>query len=81
MDKKSRQPRYKIGDLVRCWYTFYFYQYYKYDDLEDEPVYGIVIDIDYAEYDEELFDDIIYVVFCMDGIYRFFVEEEVYKVS
>ena len=79
--ERERLPRFKIGDLVRCWYTFYYYQYYQYDDFDDSPVYGIVIDIDYAEYDEEIFDDIIYVVFCMDGIYRFFVEEEVYRIS
>ena len=82
MDHEQPVPRYKVGDFVRCWYTLYQYYHYYLEDLDDhDPVYGIIIEVDYAQYDDDWAHDIIYVVFCTDGIYRFFVEEEVWKMA
>jgi len=60
-------------------HQFYYSAYY--DDYEHHPRYGIIVEVDYAHYDSEWFYDIIYVVFCTDGEYRFFTEEEVYKIA
>ena len=71
-----------MGDFVKCWYTWYqYYHYYLESDEHDKPVYGVIVEVDYAHYDDEWFHDIIYVVFCTDGMYRFFVQEEVFKLS
>tara|TARA_B100000131_G_C17743136_1_gene461948 strand:- start:185 stop:346 length:162 start_codon:yes stop_codon:yes gene_type:complete len=52
------------------------------DEEEDnQPVYGIIVEVDYAKYESDWFTDILYVVFCTDGMYRFFVEQEVWKIA
>jgi hypothetical protein len=78
-------PRYQVGDLVKCWY--YFYQYFYYptyhnDDDDYTPFHGVIVDIDYAEYAHDYDDniEILYIVFCTDGSYRFFTEDEVFKI-
>ncbi len=78
MDSELPTAKYKIGNLVSCRYTFYQYYYVWYDDEEPETTYGIIVDIDYAVWSEKIYadTDILYVVFCLDGVYRFFVEEE-----
>ena len=82
MDYEQPEPRYGVGDFVKCWYTLHQYYYYYLDEWEDnEPVYGVITEVDYAQYDEKWFPDVIYVVFCTDGIYRFFVQEEVWKIA
>ena len=82
MGTKKPEPRYAVGDFVKCWYTWYqYYHYYLESDEHDKPVYGVIVEVDYAHYDDEWFHDIIYVVFCTDGMYRFFVQEEVFKLS
>jgi len=76
------KPRYQVGDFVKCWYTLYQYYYYYMDEEEDnQPVYGIIVEVDYAKYESDWFTDILYVVFCTDGMYRFFVEQEVWKIA
>tara|TARA_R110002020_G_scaffold256852_1_gene470518 strand:- start:2313 stop:2567 length:255 start_codon:yes stop_codon:yes gene_type:complete len=76
-------PRYKIGDLVRCMYDLYqyFYAVYSDDEYENTPIYGIIVDVDYAMYSEIFGYDVLYVVLCMDGIYRFFTEDEIYQIE
>ena len=70
-----------IGDFVRCRYTYYQFYYPYYQDEEDEPPHhGIVVEVDYAQY-EDWPAEIIYVVFCTDRVYRFFVQEELVKLS
>jgi hypothetical protein len=82
VEHESLNPRYAVGDFVKCWYTIYQYYYYYHDEWEEnEPVYGVIVEVDYAEYDDVWPHDIIYVVFCTDGIYRFFVEGEVWKMA
>ncbi len=84
MDDGKIHPRYQVGDFVRCWYYYYQYFYYPmypYDE-EDEamPFHGVIVDIDYAEYDSEYNIEIIYIIYCTDGSYRFFTEDEVLKI-
>jgi hypothetical protein len=80
-------PKYKIGDFVGCWYVLYQYYYYHHHlygdgfDKNEAPVYGVIVEIDFAQYDEEWNYDVIYVVYCTDGIYRFFLEEELWKMA
>tara|TARA_R100000005_G_C4950743_1_gene171369 strand:+ start:71 stop:325 length:255 start_codon:yes stop_codon:yes gene_type:complete len=84
VDANFTEPRYKVGDLVKCWYHFSQYSYYYYSQPEEEiydPVYGIIVEIDFAQYESDWFHDILYTVYCLDGSYRFFTEEEVFKVS
>tara|TARA_B100000212_G_scaffold337070_1_gene311346 strand:+ start:896 stop:1159 length:264 start_codon:yes stop_codon:yes gene_type:complete len=87
VDEPTLYPRYKVGDLVRCLHVYYNYHYYygwKYDQESesDEYFYGIVIDVDYACWDgyEDDFE-IIYIIYCTDGVKRFFSEDEVQKLS
>ena len=83
MDGNVPEPRFVVGDLVRCWYTLYQHYYYHLNNWEDDeqPVYGVIIDIEYAQYDDGWDYDVIYVVYCLDGVYRFFVEEELWKIA
>ena len=88
MDEPTLNPRFSIGDFVKCLHVYYNYHYYYNQVRYDEPpeagdfYYGIVVDIDYAMWDgyEDDFE-IIYVVYCLDGSKRFFSENEVYKLS
>ena len=81
MEPNEPIPRYAVGDLVRCRYTFYQFYYPQYiDEFDDPPYYGIVVDVDVAQY-EDWPGESIYVVYCVDGSYRFFVEEELAKIS
>jgi heat shock protein HspQ len=82
VDDKVPESRYAIGDFVRCRYTFYQFYYPHYaEDFDDEPpYYGIVVDVDVAQY-EDWPGEVVYVVFCTDRMYRFFVEEELTKLS
>ena len=82
MDENQPAPRFKVGDFVQCWYTLYqYYYYYLEEHDENQPVHGIIVEVDYVNFDDEWLADIIYVVFCTDGVYRFFVEEEIRKIA
>ena len=86
MDDDKIYPRYQVGDFVQCWYfcyqSYFHYPMSPYGDDDDEgmPFHGIIVDVDYAEYDCEYNVEIIYVIFCTDGSYRFFTEDEVHKI-
>lgn len=81
MDNEKPKARFTVGDLVRCRYTLYQFYYPNYsDDYDEAPYHGVVVDVDLAEY-EDWPGEVIYVVYCTDGAYRFFVEEELKKLS
>jgi len=81
VEPRIPKARYSVGDLVRCRYTFYQFYYPQHEDEFDEPPYfGIVVEVDYAQY-EDWPGETIYVVYCTDRSYRFFVEEELVKLS
>ena len=80
------ETRFKIGDLVRCWYFYYnynhYYGYYPHGQVDDEvTLYGVVVEIDYAYWDDQGDHETIYVVYCTDGVRRFFAENEMDKIS
>jgi len=87
VDDSSANPKYKVGDFVSCVHLYYNYHYYyghaHYDQPEVHDFYhGMIVDIDYAcwnGYEEEM--EIIYIIYCTDGIRRFFSEEEITKLS
>lgn len=82
MDGSERKPLFGVGDFVKCWYSMHQFYYAAYaDEFDPQPQYGIIVEVDYAEYDADWYFDIIYVVFCTDGTYRFFTEEEVFKIA
>ena len=68
-------PRYKIGDFVRCGYDVYDFYFYVYEEYPYFRHYGIIIDLtdDEGWYDMEA----VYKVYCMDGLFRFFLEDEI----
>ncbi len=71
------EPRHKIGDFVVCKYHFYdFYNYiYDDDDYYFMHYYGIIVDMAW----ETNWDDLetVYKVYCLDGEFRFFLEDEI----
>jgi hypothetical protein len=72
-------PRYKIGDLVKGYYDVVEY-YYWYDDTNDYMVSthtGVVVEVDY---EIEYFEDYVYTILCLDGVKRFFIENELVKL-
>ena len=82
MDESSNKlPRYAVGDLVSAVYDMYYhYMSPFYEDAHRDPFIGIVVEIDYAMYSEIFGYEIIYLVLCMDGIQRYFAEEEIMKI-
>lgn len=72
--------RFKVGDLVSCAYDFFdFFNYYWYEDDEERSPYrvcGIVVSIAPPEHDT-WFDEAVYQIYCTDGKYRFFLEDEI----
>jgi hypothetical protein len=69
-------PKYKIGDFVKCSYDFFdFYSYLYGEEHPYFPLYGIITDL---AWDETWFEmETVYKVYCMDGHYRFFLEDEI----
>ena len=73
---ETTPPKYKIGDFVRCNYAFYDF-YYLYTEIGYSylPHYGIIADL---AWDEDWFRvETVYKIYCMDGEYRFFLEDEI----
>ena len=73
-------PKYSIGEFVRCSYDLVDFYFYLYEE-EHHPYfkyYGIVVDIAYDEMWYEL--EPVYKIYCMDGFYRFFLEDEIVRV-
>jgi len=73
----SKQPFFKIGDLVKGRYDYSDHLYYTI--FEELPVrtpqhIGVVVSIDTEMY---YFGEYIYTVLCIDGNKRFFLEDEI----
>ena len=75
-------PCFKVGDFVRCAYDFFDFFSYWYNEEGHPymPLYGIVVEV--ADVDPELWfsTEVVYRVYCMDGTYRFFLEDEITMV-
>ena len=72
----EQQPKYKIGDFVRCHYDFFeFYSCFYGDDYPYLPHYGIIVDI--ASDIDWITMEAVYGVYCMDGESRYFLEDEI----
>jgi len=72
-------PKYKIGDFVQCAYDLYDFYAELYNDIEDNPYfpfYGIIVNVTTVE--EAWWHSVepVYQVYCLDGIHRFFLEDE-----
>jgi hypothetical protein len=71
-------PRHKIGDFVKCSYSLIDFHFYLYGDEDSMPYfkyYGIVMDHTYDGWWDEM--EPVYKIYCMDGICRFFLEDEI----
>jgi len=70
------KPKFGKGQLVRCVYEFVdFYTYlYESEEYPFLPFYGIIVDLVAEDhwYDMET----VYKVYCLDGLDRFFLEDE-----
>jgi len=70
------KPKYKVGDFVSCSYDFFeFYSYYYEEEYVYLPYYGIIVEIE-SNVDWRTMEPV-YKVYCLDGTYRFFLEDEV----
>ena len=69
-------PLFKKGSFVKCSYQHFDYYSYMYgeDDWPYFKYYGIVVGYEWDESWYEL--EMVYKVYCMDGNYRFFLEDE-----
>jgi hypothetical protein len=72
-------PKYKIGDFVKCAYDFYDFYSYLYDeeDYVHFRFYGVVTDISQDEEGLSFLTETVYHVYCLDGLHRFFLEDEI----
>ena len=73
---ESSTTKYKVGDFVRCHYDFFeFYSYFYEEEYTYLPYYGIVVNI--ATDVDWITMEVVYKVYCLDGQYRFFLEDEI----
>jgi hypothetical protein len=71
---ETTEPAFKVGAFVRCAYDFYHFFSYWYDEEAGiMPFHGVVVEI---MRDEGWFGESVYQVYCLDGQYRFFLEDE-----
>lgn len=73
-EPEDTHTKYNIGDFVSCSYDFYnfFSSWYEERGLT-LPHHGVVVDI---IYDDVWYLEVVYHVYCLDGQYRFFLEDE-----
>jgi len=72
---------FEVGELVACRYDVYHFLNYvfgAYDEPNIPVFHGIVIS---REDGIPYFDEYIYEVYCTDGRYRYFMEDEVFPIS
>ncbi len=80
---EDNTPKYAVGDFVRCSYDLYDFYSYLYEDEDSYPhfrFYGVIIEV---VCDDEYWwfsTETVYHVYCLDGMYRFFLEDEVVPV-
>ncbi len=72
-------PKYKVGDFVKCAYDFYDFYSYVYDeeDYAHFRFYGIIVDVILDDVTWWFTTETVYHIYCLDGIHRFFLEDEV----
>jgi hypothetical protein len=74
MDEEYTELPYKIGDFVRCAYDFsHFFSCWYDEEAAFMPFHGVVVDV---SYDEGWYMESVYQIYCLDGRYRFFLEDE-----
>jgi len=75
-------PKFKKGQFVRCVYEFvdmYTYLYgTEHGDYPFLPFYGIIVEIAAEDHWFEM--ETVYKVYCLDGLYRFLLEDEIQLV-
>ncbi len=72
---------FEVGDLVACKYDLHHFLYYVFgaDENNDVPIFhGVIIA---KEEGTPYFEEYIYEVYCTDGQYRYFMEDEVFPIS
>lgn len=68
------EPFFKPGAFVRCAYDFHqFFSYWYEEKSSFIPFHGVIVDI---VMDEGWAGESVYQVYCLDGQYRFFLEDE-----
>jgi hypothetical protein len=79
MAEDIKEPKYKIGDFVRCNYDFYdFFSYWYDEELPSPPHHGVIVDM---MLDDSWYMETVYQIYCLDGQYRFFLEDEVELIN
>jgi hypothetical protein len=80
----SEIPKYKVGDFVRCSYELHDFYYYLYGDDDDSypyfRFYGVIVDVVLNDEYWHFSTETVYHVYCLDRLYRFFLEDEVVRV-
>ena len=80
-DYPKPTPRFKVGELVRCWYDFLPYYGnitpFGYEEEAVAATHGLIVEVEYAMFSEVYGYEILYVVLGLDGKCRYFAEEEV----
>ena len=73
-------PKFEKGQLVRCYYDLHDFFYHVFGDEVGAPTlyHGIVIEV---ETEEHFFGATLYEIYCTDGKYRYFLEEEIEAVT
>lgn len=72
-------PSFKMGVFVRCAYDFYhFFSSWYDEDNSLMPFHGVVVDI---MDDQGFYGESVYQVYCLDGQYRFFLQDEMELVD
>ena len=73
------RPKYEIGQLVKCGYDTYEFFRYVFPDEDAAPVFyhGIIVRV---ELEDHFFGAVIYQVYCTDGRYRYFLEDELEEI-
>ena len=72
---------FEVGDLVACQYDLHHFFYYIFGPDDDTPVplfHGVVVA---REDGTPYFDEYVYEIYCTDGKYRYFLEDEVHAIA
>jgi hypothetical protein len=72
-------PKFKKGQFVRCVYHFIDFYTYLYESDDGEypylPFYGIIVEVAAEDHWYEM--ETVYKIYCLDGLYRFLLEDEI----
>jgi len=69
-------PKFALGSFVRCHYDYFDFYSYFYEEAVNPhfAFYGLIVEI--APNTGYFETETVYKVYCMDGCYRFFLEDE-----